>query len=139
VSISQIPVTQNDRGEDIRYFIGLVKLDKTAPGLKPGMTARVDIALTRRTHVLAIPHQAVQWDQGQKICYVAHDEKLERREVKTGQDTMEMIEVIDGLQEGELVAINPPPPSGHVEPLLSFDEIASNRKSDTDTVTASQH
>ncbi len=48
VSISQIPVQQNDRGEDIRYFMGLVKIDKDSPGLKPGMSARVDIALGRR-------------------------------------------------------------------------------------------
>jgi HlyD family secretion protein len=138
-SISQIPVQQNPQGEDIRYFMCEVKLDRVSPGLTPGMTARVDIGLARRTHVLAIPHQAVQLDRGRKICYVAHDESLQRREVKTGQDTSELIEVIDGLEEGELVALNPPPPNKHVEPLMSFDEIDLNRTTDPDKVTASQH
>jgi HlyD family secretion protein len=126
-AISQIPVTQSPQGEDIRYFMCLVYLDKVAPGLVPGMTARVDIALGRREHVLAIPHQAVQVDGGRKICYVAHDEALERREVKTGQDTSELIEVTDGLEEGELVALNPPSTGKHVEPLLNFDEIDLSR------------
>ncbi len=140
-SISQIPVQQNDRGEDIRYFIGVVKLDLVAPGLKPGMTARVDIALTRRQHVLAIPHQAVQSDRGHKICYVAHEDEdsLERRELKTGQDTSEMIEVTEGLAEGELVALNPPPIQGHVAPLVNFGESHESPTSSADTVTAAKH
>jgi HlyD family secretion protein len=138
-SISQIPVRQSPQGEDIRYFTCLVTIDRVSPGLVPGMTARVDIALARRTHVLAIPHQAVQLDGGRKICYVAHDESLERREVKTGQDTTELIEVIDGLEEGELVALNPPSTGKHVEPLMSFDEIDPNHITDPDKVTASQH
>jgi HlyD family secretion protein len=138
-SISQIPVKQSPQGEDIRYFMSMVSLDRVAPGLAPGMTARVDIALTRRTRVLAIPHQAIQSDQGRKICYVANEENLERREVKTGQDTSEMIEVIDGLAEGEMVALNPPSTGKHVESLMSFDEVDLNRTTNTDTVTASQH
>jgi len=138
-SISQIPVKQSPQGEDIRYFMCLVTLDRVSPGLKPGMTARVDIALARRTHVLAIPHQAVQLDGGRKICYVAHDESLERREVKTGQDTSELIEVIDGLEEGELVALNPPPTIRHVESLMNFDEVDLNGITDPDKVTASHH
>ena len=40
-SISQIPNRENPRGEDVRYFIGIVKLDHASEGLKPGMTARL--------------------------------------------------------------------------------------------------
>ncbi len=77
--------------------------------------------------MLAIPHQAVRTDRGKKICYVAHDESLERREVKIGQDTTEMVEVIGGLHEGEMVALNPPGTLGHVEPFLGFDEWRTSR------------
>jgi HlyD family secretion protein len=122
-SVSQIPVQQNERGEDIRYFIGVVKLDEVAPDAKPGMTARVDIAMSRLNHVLAVPHQAVTTDRGKKICYVIHEnsESLERREIEVGHDTSDMIEVTKGLAEGELVALDVHMGDGHVEPLVNFD------------------
>ncbi len=59
--------------------------------------------------------------------------------MKTGQDTSQMIEVLDGLEEGELVALDPPPARGHIEPLMNFDEIGPNRTTDADTVTASHN
>ncbi len=81
-SISQIPVRQNERGEDVRYFISTVKLDESNPQLKPGMTTLVEIALARQDHVLAVPHQAIRSDHGKKYCYLPGEEELERREVK---------------------------------------------------------
>ena len=108
VSVSQIPVVQSDRGEDIRYFIGTVKLDRSSPELKPGMTTLVEIMLARQDDVLAIPHQAVRSDRGKKFCYLAHEEELERRELKIGHDTRDMVEVLAGLEEGDLVASTPP-------------------------------
>jgi HlyD family secretion protein len=125
VSISQIPVRQNERGEDIRYFISTVKLDESAPQLKPGMTTLVEIALARQDHVLAIPHQALRSDHGKKFCYVAGDDELERREVKIGHDTCDMVEVRGGLEEGDLVALDPPKSTTYLEPLLNFDDSGS--------------
>ena len=129
VSVGQIPTRVTVRGDDrqpmdtgIRFFNTTVKLDKVTDQLKPGMTTMVDIRLSRRENVLAIPHQAVRSDRGKKVCFVAHDESLERRVVKIGQDTADMVEVLDGLQEGEMVALNPPGTTANVEQLLSFDE-----------------
>ena len=85
--------------------------------LKPGMSAMVDFMLPPRQDVLAIPHQAVRTDQGKKLCFVAHDETLERRVVKIGQDTADMVEVLDGLQEGEMVALDPPGVTTNIEQL----------------------
>ena len=63
------------------------------------MTTRVDITLSRRENVLAIPHEAVRSDRGKKVCFVAHDESLERREVRIGQETTDLVEVIDGSKK----------------------------------------
>jgi len=131
VSISQIPVRQSDRGEDIRYFVSTVKLDVTDPQLKPGMTTLVEIVLARQDDVLAIPHQAVRSDHGKKFCYVARDDELERREVKIGHDTCDMVEVCDGLVEGDIVALDPPKAPTYVEPLLNFDDSGSVRVDQT--------
>jgi len=125
VSISQIPVLQSDRGEDIRYFVSTVKLDESSPQLKPGMTTLVEIALARQDGVLAIPHQAIRSDHGKKFCYRAHDDELERREVKIGHDTCEMVEVLEGVEEGDLVALDAPKSTTYVEPMLHFEDTGS--------------
>jgi multidrug efflux pump subunit AcrA (membrane-fusion protein) len=143
-SVGQIPFAVTVRsgggqGMDtgVRFFTCFVKLDKTTDDLKPGMSAMVDFALSRRQNVLAVRHEAVRTDHGKKICYVAHDEKLERREVKIGQDTADLVEVIDGLREGELVALNPPPAADQVPTLTSFDKLNANNTAVADHVAAS--
>ena len=145
-SVGQIPVrmivrSSGDRqGMDtgVRFFTSIVKLDTVTDDLKPGMTAIVDFALSRRQNVLAIRHEAVRTDRGKKVCFVAHEESLERREVKIGQDTADLVEVLDGLEEGELVALNPPNITEHVESLLSFDESSPLDPDHHDSVAASQ-
>jgi HlyD family secretion protein len=94
---------------DVRYFEGTVKLEGPPPGLMPGMTAQVEVEMPSREHVLAVPSEAVTSDDGQDVCFVVHDEGMERRQVKLGQVTREMTEVTDGLHEGEQVVLNPHP------------------------------
>ena len=92
---------------DVKYFDGKVKLDHAPRGILPGMTAHVEIALDRRDHVLAVPVGAVTHEEGRDVCYVVHDEGLERREVKLGEGTQELLEISEGLHEGEQVVLNP--------------------------------
>jgi HlyD family secretion protein len=146
-SVSQIPTRVMARGGQpgeqpmdtgVRFFTGIVKLDKVTDQLKPGMSAMVDMELSPRQQVLAVRHEAVRTDRGKKVCYVAQEENLVRREVKIGQDTAELVEVLDGLQEGELVALNPPPSAEHVAPLMSFDEESAIDAADHESVVATQ-
>lgn len=108
-SISEIPSPENQRGEDVRFFMGILKLDHSAEGLKPGMSAIVTLNLMRSEGVLAVPHEAVICDQGRYECFVPlGDDRLERREVKVGKSTPELIEITDGLHEGDEVILEPP-------------------------------
>ncbi len=148
VSVGQIPLLQMAGGgggggqpmdTGVRFFVSIVKLDSVTDQLKPGMTAMVDFALSRRENVLAIPQEAVRSDRGKKVCYVAHDQNLERRVVKIGQDTADLVEVLDGLREGEMVALNPPGTATHVEQLVNFEEIDPAQLGDPESVMTSQH
>lgn len=103
--IAQLP-TFSWRSE-VRYFDGRVKLEHPPRGVLPGMTAQVEISLGTRDSVLAVPPEAVSWEDGREICYVLHDEGLERREVELGDGTRDLLEVSRGLQEGEQVVLNP--------------------------------
>jgi HlyD family secretion protein len=71
------------------------------------MTAQVEISLKRRDHVLTVPAEAVAYEEGHEICYVAHEDGLERREVKLGEGTRDLLEISEGLHEGEQVVLNP--------------------------------
>jgi HlyD family secretion protein len=139
VAISQFPVRQGRNGEDIRYFMSHVKLDNTVSGLTPGMTTRIDISLDGRRNVLAVPLQAIKSDGGKKVCYVAHEEGFERRPVELGRDTTAMVEITEGLQEGELVALNPPADSSNVESFLKPAEKDEDRTAAPQTVASSHH
>jgi HlyD family secretion protein len=120
--INQIPVKQTDRGEDVKYFWGTLKLDRSAKGLTPGMTAQVELALEHRPNVLVVPHQAVVSEQNRRVCFVPRGDHLERREVKMGHGTPDWIEITEGLSEGEEVALNPPVWGGHPQSLSGFDD-----------------
>jgi HlyD family secretion protein len=98
-----------DWRSDVRYFEGTVKLEEPVEGLKPGMTAQVELDMPRRENVLAVPSEAVTTDDGQDICFVVNGEDVKRRPVKLGSVTQDMTEVTDGLHEGEQVVLKPRP------------------------------
>jgi HlyD family secretion protein len=104
-SISQVPTL--DWKSEVRYYDAIVKLEETPEGLRPGMTAQLELAMPRRQNVLTVPSEAVSMADGHDVCFVVHEYSLERRDVKLGQITREMIEVTDGLHEGEKVVLNP--------------------------------
>ena len=105
--VGQLPLP--DWRSDVHYFEGIVKLEDPPASLKPGMTAQVELEMPGRENVLAVRSEAVTIDDGQDVCFVVHEDGLERREVKLGEVTREMTEVTQGLREGEQVVLNPQP------------------------------
>jgi HlyD family secretion protein len=101
------PMAMMNWRTDVRYFEGIVKLENPPRGLRPGMSAEVDIAMPRRENVIAIPAGAITLDDGHEVCFVVHEDGLERREVKLGQVTRDLAEVTEGLTEGEQIVLNP--------------------------------
>lgn len=76
-------------------------------GLKPGMSAEVEIILARHEDVLLIPVAAVvETDEG-NFCWVRTDSQPERRLLELGDSNDVFIEVSAGLNEGEQVILNP--------------------------------
>jgi HlyD family secretion protein len=108
-SISPVPIS--DQGQessgDVTYFLGHVRLETLPPRLRPGMSAQVTISTGLPRNVLAVPSSTVTVEDHQEICYVDHDETIERRAVKVSQATQDLLEVVDGLSEGEEVILEP--------------------------------
>ena len=77
--------------------------------VKDGMSATADIIVEKRPNVLVLPTTAVFNDAGVSIVYlVGSDGKPVRHEIATGLRSGRLIEVVSGLQEGYVVALQAP-------------------------------
>jgi HlyD family secretion protein len=108
-SVAPMPISDRnpESGNDAVYFLGHVQLDKTPSKLRPGMTTQVTISTGLRAGILAVPSKAVTVEDEHEFCYVDTEHAVERRPVHVAQASREMLEVIDGLSEGEVVYLEP--------------------------------
>ena len=75
---------------------------------RPGFLARVEFALDRKTHALAVPASAVGVTNAGSFVYVVEDDTLAQKGVKLGVTVEGWVEVTNGVSEGERVVV-----SGH--------------------------
>ncbi len=76
-------------------------------GLKPGMSAEVEVVMARHENVLTIPVAAVvETDEG-TFCWVKKAGETERRSLQLGDSNDVFIVVEAGLKEGDEVVLNP--------------------------------
>lgn len=95
---------------DQRLYKTAITIDNPTPDMRPGMSCDVEILVDRIPDTLYVPLQAVFLHNGRTICFVNQDGgDPEVREVKTGESTDEWVQILDGLQEGEVVLLAPPP------------------------------
>lgn len=115
-TVSPVPVSDRSRQSsgEVTYFIGHVRFESLPAKVRPGMTAQVTIFTGMRRGVLAIPTMAVAVEDDQDVCYVAHQESVERRPVKVSHASRDMLEVLDGLSEGEDVFLQPSLVATHI-------------------------
>lgn len=76
--------------------------------LKPGMFARVELAINAPREVLVIPRTAVQFNPFGNVVYLLEEKEGElianQQLIRTGQIQGDLIEVIAGIQVGDRVA-----------------------------------
>lgn len=116
--ISPVPISDRspESGNDATYFLGHVQLETMPAKLRPGMTTLVSISTGLRPGILAVPTRAVTVEDEREICYVDHEKSVERRPVKVTQASRDMLEVVDGLTEGEVVFLDPSLLPSHAAP-----------------------
>lgn len=92
-------------GNMVKYDT-MIRLDPQ-PGLKPGMSAVVDIVLASYTDVVKVPVAAIVQSADGYLCWIRKDGQIERRNVMLGDTNDEYIIVQSGLAVGEEVVLNP--------------------------------
>ena len=74
--------------------------------LKPGLFARVLILTPRRDKALVVPTAAVFQFAGLEKVFVIEGGKVSERIVRSGTQTDTFVEIVEGVKEGDLVAIS---------------------------------
>ncbi len=92
----------------IAQYTVRVQIEKGFPGIRPSMVAKVEILLEGLDDVLSVPAQAVLHSDGQDWVAVKNaDDSFAWREVTVGVPSEAFVEVIHGLENGDLVALDP--------------------------------
>jgi RND family efflux transporter MFP subunit len=96
---------------DVKVYQVKVAIDEYLEGLKPGMSAEVTVTTgATHEHVLTVPVQAVIGGAemaGKRQLFVLTPRGPERRDVIIGDSNDKMVEVKEGVKEGEEVVLNP--------------------------------
>ena len=74
--------------------------------IKPGMTAEVDILVGTYEDVISVPVGAITEHFERSYVYPVQNGKSERRVVKTGRTTHSFVEIKEGLEVGDVVALD---------------------------------
>lgn len=109
-TVSSVPSSTGGFSRDVKEYDAAVRLLDSADKvnrLRPGLTASVEILVESRDDVLQVPVQAVLTVAARQFAFVVKDKKVERREVKVGATNDRTVEVFDGLQQGEVIVMNP--------------------------------
>jgi len=93
-----------------------IAFDRLDERVLPEMSARVtflpsgsdSVAIDTRT-VLAVPASAVIERDGRSVVYVARQGRASEKTIETGRRLGGVLEVVSGLDEGQIVILDPPP------------------------------
>jgi RND family efflux transporter MFP subunit len=100
--------TANALDPSSRTLLVEVQASNSEGLLLPGMYARVDLSVPRKEPPLAIPGDTlVVHDNVTQVAVVSADGTVHFQRVQLGRDFGDRIEVLSGLEPGQLLAVNP--------------------------------
>jgi HlyD family secretion protein len=105
--VGTLALEERDR-RGAKFFHVTVQLNESAPRLRPGMTARVEILVEEHPSALYVPLEAVFEKEGRSVCYVVEGRTLRPRDVVLGPSNRDFVVIAKGLRTGERVSLIDP-------------------------------
>jgi multidrug efflux pump subunit AcrA (membrane-fusion protein) len=103
------PIGRDEEKSPLKYFEIKVTLDKTDPGvMKPGNQVKGLIFVQKQENVIAVPNQAIFFDDGNGFVQVKHSSNTEKRPVEIGTRSLTRTVISKGLEEGEKILLANP-------------------------------
>ncbi|MEX1042925.1 MAG: HlyD family efflux transporter periplasmic adaptor subunit [Pirellulaceae bacterium] len=106
-SIANQPEPTGWFSASVKEYATMVNIEGEQEGLRPGLTAFVEIMVADVSNVLTVPVSSVVEQGRNYYAWVATANGPERRVLSLGRTNDKMIEVVDGVVEGERVLRNP--------------------------------
>jgi RND family efflux transporter MFP subunit len=93
--------------EASRSIKARVEVSNPALKLKPGMFATVILKPPIAEHIITVPEGALRTVDGKTVVFIQiRDGVFSKREVRVGRSAAGLIEILDGLKEGETIAVD---------------------------------
>ena len=92
---------------NVKEYATIVRIDGQPEGLRPGMTAEVEILVDHLHDVVTVPVAAIVQQQSGFRCWAQTPQGPQRRDLTVGQTNDQFVEIKEGLAEGEVVLLNP--------------------------------
>jgi HlyD family secretion protein len=90
----------------LKYFEVKAGLDVTDPRLmKPGVQVRASVFVERQADVIAVPNQALVFEQDKAFALVKNGSRFRKRPVEIGARSLTLTVVTKGLEEGEEILL----------------------------------
>ncbi len=94
---------------DLKVYKTEITLDSNDPTLRSGMNCKAEIIVEQHADAVYVPVETVLRVGGQPTVYVLNENReTQERKVEIGFDDKNLVRIISGLQEGELVLLTPP-------------------------------
>lgn len=87
------------------YYRIEADLELDYPGIKPGMTANLDIFTAKSPNTLAVPLRGILFEDIKTFVRVLENKELVKKEIKLGLEGDLYIEVLEGLNEGDEIVL----------------------------------
>jgi len=95
-------------GFDMNVFEVVIRLDRTDPDLKPGMTCNADIVVSNHRQVLLAPLKSIFKENKTSFVYVRTGSSISRKDVELGDEDDRHVVVRKGLEKGDRVLLYEP-------------------------------
>lgn len=99
--IGRVSVIDPTLDPTTRTFRVVVAVDNPNLVLRPGMFVKADIVVEQRSDIIVIPKELVLSRQNRSVVFVEEEGRAQQRNIETGLSDDVMVEVLDGLSEGE--------------------------------------
>jgi HlyD family secretion protein len=116
-AVTSLPSTVVSRGSRVVGEV-LCKLDNSDHLLLPNVDVNTTIVIGSSENVITVPREAVREDGGHSYVFLLKDGHLHRQEVKLGISNLTRVEILSGVAEGDVIAVqsfSPSPMSEGVE------------------------
>lgn len=90
---------------ETRTFKGKIAIQNKALMLRPGMFVKADIVVEKADSSIIIPKEVIQSSRRRKYVYIVEKNTAILREIKTGLEDEDNIEITEGLKENDNLVI----------------------------------